>query len=47
MSDDCNHYLNQLALAPELDNIVKSAWLAGALGAKLTGGASWLCHVLS
>ena len=41
-----HYYLNQLKVStPELDNIVKSAWLAGALGAKLTGGGLGGCVI--
>lgn len=41
-----HYYLNRIGVStPELDNIVNAAWLAGALGAKLTGGGFGGCVI--
>lgn len=41
-----HYYLNQLAVSnTRLDNIVNAAWIAGALGAKLTGGGLGGCVI--
>lgn len=41
-----HYYLNQLGVSSQdLDRIVNSAWLAGALGAKLTGGGLGGCVI--
>ena len=41
-----HYYLSQLMIStPELDKIVKAAWLGGALGAKLTGGGLGGCVI--
>ncbi|MBG9980568.1 mevalonate kinase [Facklamia lactis] len=41
-----HYYLNQLGISnQELDRIVNAAWLAGALGAKLTGGGLGGCVI--
>lgn len=41
-----HYYLNRIGVStPELDNIVNVAWLAGALGAKLTGGGFGGCVI--
>ena len=41
-----HYYLNQLEISNTLlDRIVNSAWLAGALGAKLTGGGLGGCVI--
>lgn len=41
-----HYYLNQLGVSNEtLDNLVTSAWLSGALGAKLTGGGMGGCVI--
>ena len=41
-----HYYLSQLGVStPQLDQLVKSAWLAGALGAKLTGGGLGGCVI--
>lgn len=41
-----HYYLNQLEISnPLLDQIVNAAWLAGALGAKLTGGGLGGCVI--
>ncbi|MGF3066782.1 mevalonate kinase [Facklamia sp. P12950] len=41
-----HYYLNQLGVSnPSLDHIVNAAWLAGALGAKLTGGGMGGCVI--
>ncbi|XJS10177.1 mevalonate kinase [Aerococcaceae bacterium WGS1372] len=41
-----HYYLNQLEISnPLIDRIVNAAWLAGALGAKLTGGGLGGCVI--
>ncbi len=41
-----HYYLNQLAVSnTRLDSIVNAAWIAGALGAKLTGGGLGGCVI--
>lgn len=41
-----HYYLNQLGVSNKtLDNLVTSAWLSGALGAKLTGGGMGGCVI--
>lgn len=41
-----HYYLNQLEISnPLIDRIVNAAWLAGALGAKLTGGGLGGCII--
>lgn len=41
-----HYYLNQLEISNStLDNIINAAWLAGALGAKLTGGGLGGCVI--
>lgn len=41
-----HYYLNQLEISNAyLDNIINAAWLAGALGAKLTGGGLGGCVI--
>ncbi|EHR37020.1 mevalonate kinase [Facklamia languida] len=41
-----HYYLNQLGVSnPHLDQIINAAWLAGALGAKLTGGGLGGCVI--
>lgn len=41
-----HYYLNQLGISnPLIDRIVNAAWLAGALGAKLTGGGLGGCII--
>ena len=41
-----HYYLNQLEISnPHIDRIVNAAWLAGALGAKLTGGGLGGCVI--
>lgn len=41
-----HYYLNQLGISnPILDRIINAAWLAGALGAKLTGGGLGGCVI--
>lgn len=41
-----HYYLNQLSVSnSQLDQIVNAAWLAGALGAKLTGGGLGGCVI--
>ncbi|MBG9983185.1 mevalonate kinase [Aerococcaceae bacterium DSM 111020] len=41
-----HYYLNQLGISdPKLDHIIRAAWYAGALGAKLTGGGLGGCAI--
>ncbi len=41
-----HYYLNQLGVSdPKLDHIIRAAWYAGALGAKLTGGGLGGCAI--
>ena len=41
-----HYYLSRFGIStPELDQLVKAAWLAGALGAKLTGGGLGGCVI--